>query len=119
MNGISDILRQGFEKDAEIPEGKPKWGTTPEADLPGEQHPEGVDENHPVGDDEQNTRHLQTNFSSAGAVEAELRQTLSHNFVHFTDPSRVSATQLIKDFPKTNARAMQSMTERLRARLLG
>lgn len=118
MAGEMDILKVGFEKAAEIPESKPKWGTTPESDLPGEHHPEGVDENHPVGDDAQNKRYLQASFSSAEPAEADARSVLRDNFENFDRPSRLSHSQLIKDFPKT-PRTYQAMAGVLQRKLQG
>lgn len=116
MIGEMEIIQQGMEKRALIPEEGPKWGTTPVTDIPGEAHPEGVDENTPVGDDAQNTRVLQDNFSGADKSEAESRNTLMNNFAHFNDPSRSSSSQLIKDYPRT-PRSYQVMRETLQSRL--
>lgn len=117
MIGELQIIQQGLEKAATIPEEKPKWGTPPETALPGEGNPEGVDENQPVGDDAQNTRHLETNFTSTPAVQAEMHETLGRHFEHFGDGSRVSANQLLKQNPKTPARIYQVMGEALRRNL--
>jgi hypothetical protein len=116
MIGEMEIVRQAFEKTAEMPEGKPRWGTPPITDLPGEAHPEGVDENKPVGNDAQNKGVLVSNFSSAPAVEADLRGVLSGALESFTAPTRVSHSQLIKDFSPT-PRSLRVMAGVLRSRL--
>ena len=112
MSGELNLLKMAF-----IPEEGPKWGTTPTSDLPGEAHPEGVDENKPVGDDAQNTHHLMTNFNSAEATQAQLHQELGSRFSHFAEGSRSSSNQLLKQYPKTNARAYGVMAEALRRNL--
>jgi hypothetical protein len=117
MIGELQILRQGFEKAAAIPEEKPKWGTPPETDLPGEANPAGLDENRPVGDDAQHTRHLMANFNTAPATQARNAKDLGGKFDHFTDGNRVTGTQLNKTFPKSNDRVYQAMAQKLRQRL--
>ena len=117
MTGELSIVQQGFEKAAAIPEDKPKWGTTPEGSLPGEAKPEGFDENQPVGDDAQNTRHLETNFNTTPFVQAEMHQQLGSHFERFGDGSRVSANQLLKQNPKTPARIYKIMGEALQRNL--
>jgi hypothetical protein len=113
MSGEMEILKQAF-----IPEEGPKWGTAPATDLPGEAHPEGLDENKPVGDDAQNTRHLMANFNSAPATEAQMHAELGTRFAHFAEGSRVSSNQLLKQQPsKTNARVYGIMSEALRRSL--
>lgn len=112
MDGVMEFLKQAF-----IPEEGPKWGTPPDTDLPGEAHPEGTDETKPVGDDAQNRRHLMTNFNSAPATEAQMHQELGSRFSHFAESSRVSSNQLLKQYPKTNARTYGVMREALRRSL--
>lgn len=116
MIGELEIVRQGFEKTAELPEGKPRWGTTPITDLPGEAHPEGVDENKPVGNDAQNKGVLVNSFSSAPAAEADLRSVLGGALENFNSPTRISHSQLIKDFA-TTPRSLRVMAGVLRSRL--
>lgn len=112
MDGVMEFLKQSF-----IPEEGPKWGTTPTSDLPGEAHPEGVDENKPVGDDSQNRNHLMANFNAAPATEAQMHQELGSRFAHFAETSRSSSNQLLKQYPKTTARTYGVMAEALRRNL--
>lgn len=117
MAGELEILKDGFEKKATIPAEGPKWGTPPETSMPGEQHPEGLDENGPVGDDAQNTRYLKANFENADMAEADMINTLSDKLDNFNTPTRISSSQLIKNYPKTNTRVLRAMSETIKSQL--